>query len=172
MAPMRWTVSLALTAWLCGCGPDKPEGPVEHPLRIGAVMVETGHRFETSGRAATAGRWGLAAYEAEELLELFEADMSRAPLPGDCNDTVSDSMYGQLIEEQLPALRAAATSEDRDAYAAAFRTASTSCNGCHAGCRVPFVEVPGEPGAEVPQLGTPAAAREAAPEQAPAEAPE
>jgi len=119
---MRWMTCLSLAACLCGCGPDKPEGPIEHPLRIGAVMVETGHRFETSGRAATAGRWGLAAYEAEELLELFEADMSRAPLPGDCNDTVSDAMYMQLIEEQLPALRAAAEREDRDAYAAAFRT--------------------------------------------------
>lgn len=152
---MRWMTCLSLAVCLWGCGPDKPEGPIENPLRIGAVMVETGHRFETSGRAATAGRWELAAYEAEELLELFEADMSRAPLPGDCNDAVSDAMYLQLIEEQLPALRAAAEREERDAYAAAFRTASSSCNGCHAGCRVPFVEVPGEPGAGVPRIDAP-----------------
>lgn len=150
--------ALLIALLLVGCGDDKPtdeDGPppgVDPNLRIGQVMVEVGHRFEIAGRAAEAERWGLAHYEVHEILEMFEMDMTRAALPGDCDDTLSDSTYAALLETQLPALRDAAENEDADAFASQFRTVSASCNACHAGCQVAFVEVPGTPGSEVPRI--------------------
>ena len=140
---------LALLLWSCA---DKPEGPPQSDLHIGTVMIENGHRFQAAGRAATAERWELAEYEAHEMIELFEDDMPRALLPGGCDDAVADRMYETLLNEQLPALRAAAHARDEARFARAFSTASGSCNGCHVGCEVGFIEVPAEPGLEVPAI--------------------
>ncbi|HJL15291.1 MAG TPA: hypothetical protein RMH99_06535 [Sandaracinaceae bacterium LLY-WYZ-13_1] len=133
-------------------GDDKPDELPPADLRIGQVMVEVGHRFEISGRAAEAGRWELAQYEAHEILEVFDSDMRRALLPGDCDDAVADRMYETLRSDQLADLRDAAGEGDAEAYAARYRTVSGSCNGCHAACEVSFVQVPAEPGHEVPDL--------------------
>ena len=154
-------VGLCLFA-LCACEAvpeaedDKPEEGAPAPgvdpnLRIGHVMFEVGHRFESAGRAAQARNWGYAEYQVQELLEMFDADMTRAALPGDCNDAVADGMY-ESLQRQLPALRAAAHGQDAEAFARELATASGSCNGCHAGCNVPFIRVPSEPGAEVPSI--------------------
>jgi hypothetical protein len=147
---MRWTI-LALAAILLSCGEDKPE---QDPgtLRIGAVMLENGQRFETSGRAAAAGRWELAAYEVEEILELFAADMPNAPLPPDCNDAAADSLYETLVDTQLPTLKRAAQARDMAAYSAAYRDVSVSCNGCHSACNAGFIEVLPTPGTTIPSL--------------------
>ncbi len=150
------TLSIAvLTIALAGCSePDKPEEeaqPVAN-LRVGAVMMETGRRLETAGRASEAGRWELAEYEVHELEELFEEDLSRTLLPGDCDDAVAEQMFDQLSREQLPALRTAAANRDEAAFASAWREATARCNGCHGGCRVAFVQVPAEPGESVPRL--------------------
>lgn len=149
---MRASCAVLLALFVLGCGPDKPEGPPQGDLHIGAVMMENGARFETAGRAAAAGRWGLAEYQAHEMIELFEDDMPRALLPGVCDDALADRMYESLLNDQLPALRDAAHAEDEAAFARAFSTASASCNGCHAGCQVSFVVVPTEPGREVPVI--------------------
>jgi hypothetical protein len=149
-----------------GCGPDKPEGPPQGDLHIGAVMLENGHRFETAGLAAAAGRWELAEYEAHEMIELFEDDMPRALLPGECNDALADQTYESLLNDQLPELRSAARSADEEAFARAFSTASASCNGCHAGCEVAFIVIPTEPGRRVPVIDAPAAAVPSSPDTA------
>lgn len=146
-----------------GCAPEKPEGEPTETVRIGAVMMETGRRLETAGRASRAGRWELAEYEVHEIEELFETDMSRALLPGDCDDQIADQMFEQLDREQLRALRDAAHARDEAAFASAFRTATASCNGCHGACRVPFVQVPSEPGEAVPRLDPPSAGPTPAP---------
>ncbi|MBX3271399.1 MAG: hypothetical protein KF729_14125 [Sandaracinaceae bacterium] len=169
-----WLCGLALFACEAepGAEDDKPEEGAPAPgvdpnLRIGHVMFEVGHRFESAGRAAQARNWGYAEYQVQEILEMFDADMTRAALPGDCNDAVADGMYESLLR-QLPALRAAAHGQDAEAFARELATASGSCNGCHAGCNVPFIRVPSEPGAEVPTIAleAPPAARPA-PEPAP-----
>lgn len=159
---MRHAIATLLAITLLACGgettepeeDDKPgeEDPppgVDPNLRIGHVMVEVGHRFETSGRAAEAGSWGLAEYQVQEILEMFDQDMTRAALPGDCNDTVADQMYENL-RQHLPTLRGAASDEDATAFRERFATASGFCNGCHAGCNVAFIRVPSTPGSEVP----------------------
>lgn len=121
-------------------------------VRIGAVMIETGHRFETSGRAFAAGRHELAAYEAEEILELFNSDMTNALLPGVCDDDIVDEQYYALVDGKLADLRSAAEASDEEAYLSAFTAVSASCNGCHAACEVGFIQVPAEPGDAVPNL--------------------
>ncbi len=148
----RALAHLALLA--VACSPDKPvdDAPLESTVRIGAVMMETGRRFETAGRASTAARWELAEYEVHEILELFEADMPRALLPGDCNDEIADRMFEDLDRTQLAALRQAAHDRDEEAFRARFARVAASCNGCHTACQVAFVEVPTEPGQTVPRL--------------------
>lgn len=136
---------------------DAPDPGVDPNLRIGHVMVEVGQRLERAGRASEASNWGLAAYEVQEILEMFETDMTRAALPGDCTDAVSDQMYENLLD-QLPTLQQAAADEDAAAFRAQFSTASGSCNGCHAGCNVAFIRVPSTPGAEVPMIALPESA--------------
>lgn len=147
--------ALALLALLAAaCSPDKPadDAPLEGTVRIGAVMMETGRRFETAGRASAAGRWELAEYEVHEILELFEADMPRALLPGECNDEIADRMFEELDRTQLAELRQAAHERDEQAFRARFARVAASCNGCHAACQVAFVEIPVEPGSAVPRL--------------------
>lgn len=155
-----WLAALVLL----GCGEqtaeapedDKPEegsmAPGADPnLRIGHVMVEVGHRLETSGRAAEAGNWGLCTYEVQEIREMFETDMARALLPGDCNDAVADAAYEELVS-QLPSMQETAENENLTGFREHFATASETCNSCHAGCNVAFVRVPSTAGAEVPMI--------------------
>lgn len=165
---------------LLGCGgesagevEDKPEETAPDPdvdptLRIGHVMIEVGQRFENAGRGAEAANWGYAEYQVQEILEMFEMDMARALLPGDCNDAIADTMYENLLD-QLPTLRQAAADEDAAAFREQFATSSGNCNGCHAGCNVPFIRVPSAPGVDVPIIGTPAPTSPEAPAAVPAE---
>ncbi len=147
--------------------PEEERDPEVDPnLRIGHVMIEVGARFESAGLGAEAGNWGYTEYQAQELLEMFDMDMRRALLPGDCNDTIADSMYEDLLTH-LPTLRQAAADEDGAAFRERFATASGYCNGCHAGCNVPFIRVPSRLGAEVPTIAEPPAPAESSP--APAE---
>jgi len=169
-----WAALSALLA--LGCGADKPAeddhgSDVDPNLRIGHVMIEVGHRLEMSGRAAEAENWGLSGYEAEEIVEMFNMDMTRSLLPGVCDDSVSDAMYENLLT-QLPELRDAAEQEDAAAYAAQFRTVSSSCNGCHAGCQVSFIRVPSRPGLDIPMVELADDEASPAPPEAPSEASE
>ncbi len=139
---------------LASCSPEKPDegaAPID-TVRIGAVMMETGRRFETAGRAGESGRWELAEYEVHEILELFEADMPRALLPPDCNDAIADAMFEDLDRHQLATLRNAAGEHDAAAFRQQYGRVAASCNGCHTACQVPFVQVPTEPGLGVPRL--------------------
>ncbi len=142
--------ALALCALACS-GEEKPE-QAEATVRIGAVMLENGRRFEIAGHAAAAERWELAEYEAHEIIELFEADMPRAPLPGECDDAAVDRIFERISNEELPALRTAAHERSAERFGAAYRRVAASCNGCHVACQVAFVEVPTAPGGEVPSL--------------------
>ena len=177
-----WCWIVAAGVALSGCTPGKGGGetaPARPSVRIGRVMVETGHRFELAGRAFRAGRWGLAQYEVHEILELFESDMRRAPLPGVCDDPTADGAYERLVDGQLDTLRGAARDHDAGAFERGYGAVSASCNGCHAGCGVSFVEVPDTPGEAVPRLdrvgaadapppGEPPTAEEAPPPAPPA----
>ena len=146
----RWlTPVLVLT--LCGAcksnaaPPAGPEGGSS--ARFGPLMLQVGHRLELSGRAARAGRWDYAAYEVQELLEIYEGPLLEAPAP--------DEIHGRIepfATQTLPPLEAAARAHDLAAFERAFTAVTTGCNACHAAAEVPFIVVPSEIGVEVPMI--------------------
>ena len=115
-------------------------------------MAEVGRRFELAGRATTANRFELAAFEVGELRELFEEDLSRAEPPKEGTSGVLPGFADAFLKGPLPALEKASAARDRTAFASAFRDASTTCNGCHQASGHGFVVVPSEMAVGVPDL--------------------
>jgi hypothetical protein len=131
---------------------------------LGNVMVQVARRFEIAGRAANAGRFELAEFEAGEIEELFEGDVPNAELPKEGPTAHIPAMAKSFLDANAPDLKKAAASKDRAAFAAAFQRASAACNACHRASAKGFIEVPSEPGKGVPDLeALPAEGGKAAP---------
>jgi cytochrome c553 len=120
-------------------------------------MAEVGRRFELAGRASVAGRWELAAFEAEEMEELFEGDLPRADPPKEGAADKLPGMAEAFLKTYPPALKKAAAAKDRAAFAEAFRSAAEMCNACHNASDHGFIEVPSTPGKAVPDIDPPQA---------------
>jgi hypothetical protein len=114
-------------------------------------MSEVGRRFGLLGRAASAGRWELASFELHELEEVFEELPSAAP-PGRDGGIDLREVERSFLSTHPAALRAALDARDPAAFAQAFAGAAATCNGCHIGSEHGFIEIPSQPGAEVPRL--------------------
>ncbi len=130
---------------------------------LGSVMVDVARRFELAGRAAVAGRFELAEYEADELGELFEADVPGASLPAEGPTGHIPAMTKAFAETTAPDLKKAAAAKDRAAFAAAFGRTAAACNTCHQASAKGFIEVPAQPGKSVPVLDAPAPPRSGPP---------
>jgi cytochrome c553 len=115
-------------------------------------MVQVGRRFEIAGRAASANRFELAAFEVGELEELFENDVLRAILPKEGPTAQIPTMAKAFLDSIPPELNRAAASQDRAAFAVAFQHAAAVCNACHASAAKGFIQVPSVPGQSVPVL--------------------
>ena len=75
--PKPASAALASLALLASCSrPAPPPGP-----ELGSLMVDIGRRFEVCGRAGAAGRFELAAFEADEIEGLFRYEVPGAQLP-------------------------------------------------------------------------------------------
>jgi cytochrome c553 len=142
-------VLFALLVLVAGC--SRP-APTSHEPRYGAVMSEVGRRFELAGRAASANRFELAAFEVGELQELFDGDLRHAELPKEGDTTVLPAMADAFAKTNAPALLQAAKSKDARAFADAFERAAAACNGCHQASGHGFIEVPKAPGKAIPDL--------------------
>jgi len=114
--------------------------------------VQVGRRFEVAGKAASANRFELAAFEVGELEELFENDVPRAKLPKEGPTAQIPSMAKAFLAAVPPELAKAAASEDRAAFAAAFQHAASMCNACHESAAKGFIKVPSIPGQAVPVM--------------------
>jgi hypothetical protein len=153
--------SSLIAALLVGCGCAKRKGENEEGPSLGApherygeLMSEVGRRFEFLGRAAAARRWELAAFELEELEEIF-AELPAAEPPGHMDEISLDNLSG--IEEAFrnthpPELSAALAGRDSAAVAAAFASTAATCNSCHRATGHAFIEIPAALGAGVPKL--------------------
>jgi len=124
----------------------------EHGPHYGALMAEIGRRFELAGRAAEARRYALAAFEIEEMQEVFGEDLPRAAPPRQGDPKKLAVLTNELHEQQLVALAKAADDSDADAFAKTFALAAQTCNACHQATEHAFVEIPEQPGKEVPRL--------------------
>lgn len=150
--PFAWSVVVG--AWLvAGVGCNKPAPPADRDAPgLGEVMVTVGRRFEVAGRAAAAGRWELAEFEAGELGELFESDVPHASLPKEGPVAQIPAMAKAFLESAPPALQKAAAAKDRAAFAAAFERTAAQCNACHTSAEKAFIQVPTTMGQSVPVL--------------------
>jgi hypothetical protein len=134
----------------CGNKPDtpSPEGPPGgSEARFGPLMLQIGQRLELSGRAARAGRWELAAYEVQELREIYEGPLLDAPAPEEIHARIEPFAASCLLP-----LEEAAQSRDMARFEREFATTSIGCNACHQAASVPFVEIPSELEVEVPRM--------------------
>lgn len=119
---------------------------------LGDVMVQVGRRFEIAGRAAAAGRFELAAFEAGELGELFEDAVPRATLPKEGPTAHIRPMAAAFRSTAPEELRKAAVTSDARAFAQAFQHTASLCNACHQASAKGFIQVPSVPGRSVPDL--------------------
>ena len=127
-------------------------GPQADARGWGSVMVEVGHRFEVAGRAASAKRFELAAFEVDEMQELFENDLPRAELPKEGPTTSLLATADAFAKTHPAALIKAANAKDARAFADAFQSASAMCNACHQASGHAFIQIPSVPGKSVPDL--------------------
>ena len=130
---------------------DKETSPADQP-GLGDVMVLVARRFELAGRAASANRFELAAFEAGELGELFANDVPRASLPREGPTAQIPAMAKAFLESIPPELTLAAERKDPNAFATAFQHAAAMCNACHVSAAKGFIQVPSVPGQSVPVL--------------------
>jgi hypothetical protein len=115
-------------------------------------MVDVGRRFEVLGRAAAANRYELAAYEADELGEIFENDVPHATLPKEGPTAQIPRLAKAFLQAAPPALMKAAQAKDPVAFNAAYADAAALCNACHQSAEKGFIQVPVIPGQAVPVL--------------------
>jgi hypothetical protein len=141
---------LALVCLLASC--SKGGGAAAEARGLGDVMADVGRRFEVMGRAAAANRFELAAYEADELGELFENDVPRASLPKEGPTAQIPQLSKQFLQTAPPALLKAAQAKDPVAFNAAFADAAALCNACHQSAEKGFIQVPVIPGQAVPVI--------------------
>jgi len=115
-------------------------------------MAEVGQRFERAGRAASAGRFEFADFEAGELGELFDEDLPRAELPKEGSSATLAAQDVAFAKAYPDRLKKAAGARDLVAFRVAFRDAALACNACHQASGHGFVEIPTEIGKPVPNL--------------------
>jgi hypothetical protein len=130
----------------------KSEGAGGDAVDLGEVMLQVGRRFETAGRAASANRFELAAFEVGEIRELFEDDVPHATLPKEGPTAQILPLAKAFLAAAPPDLARAAEAKDSAAFAAAFQRTAALCNACHASAAKPFIQVPSVPGQSVPVL--------------------
>lgn len=127
---------------------DDPEA-AEH---YGEAMSELGHRFELAGRAANANRFDLAGYEVGEMYEVIDDDLAHASPPREGDPKKVAALLEELRGRRLPDLSRTAVQKDAQGFTASFAETARTCNACHAATKHGFLQIPEEPGREVPRL--------------------
>jgi len=154
---MRVTTILAsgLLLAIGGCYDREPIATVVAPeahVDFGTVMAQVARRFERAGRAMTAQRYDLAAYDIEELNELFTDDLPHAEPPKENSAALLLPIAAAFAQTHPGRLKAAAKAHDLAAYRDAFKEASAACNACHLASGHPFIQVPSTLEKPVPNL--------------------
>jgi cytochrome c553 len=119
---------------------------------LDSMMVDIGRRFELAGRAATARRFELADFEANEIEGIFRYAVPDAQMPQGGAVAHIPAMARAFAETYPAALKRAAQAKDGRAFAEAFTGAAAGCNACHQASGRAFIQVPTLPGKSVPDL--------------------
>jgi hypothetical protein len=119
---------------------------------LDSVMIDIGRRFEIAGRAARAGQFELAEFEANELDGTFRYAVPNAQMPQAVPVAHIPAMAGAFADTYPGALKKAAQAKDGKAFADAFANAAAACNACHQASTRAFIRVPSQPGRSVPEI--------------------
>ena len=139
--------TVLLSALAAGCTRQEFAGAAPPPTasrphpRFGAVMAEVGLRFERAGRAASSGRFELAAFEVGELEELFSEDVPNAELPKEGTSVNLPGLASIFAKTNIAPLKSAAAAHDLSRFRDAFRDASLACTACHQASGHGFIEI-------------------------------
>lgn len=147
---MRWFLLVVLAA--CNRPTQATDASPAPTTGWGSVMVDVGRRFELSGRAAQAGRFELAEYEADELGETFEDELSHAALPKEGPVATLPPLAADFAKAHPAAMKQAAHDKNRAAFETAFQKAAEACNSCHRASGHGFIEIPSVMGKAVPSV--------------------
>src|SRR3989304_2784822 len=80
------------------------------------------------------------------------AQLERSAVPEDLESADLPRLAQAILTEALPALASALVRQDSEAFRSAFRRVARECNSCHRSASRRFIEVPEQPGIEVPVL--------------------
>jgi hypothetical protein len=151
--PNRIPTVAAFIAILGGCGRNATTEPRSiRSVDYGEEMSLVGRRFELVGKAVTSDRFELAAFEIDELGEIFAGALRSANLPKEGPTAHLDSMATAFAEQVLPGLAQAARTRDRKSVEEAFEHTSEACNDCHQASKKAFIVVPHRLGADIPDV--------------------
>ncbi len=118
-------------------------------------MIDVGRRFELAGKAASANRFELAAFEVGEIQESFEQELPNAELPKEGPSQALPAMAKGFLETNAVELVKAAKAKDARAFTDAFARAAAACNTCHQSSGHGYVEIPSALGQAVPSVTPP-----------------
>lgn len=121
------------SAWLLQGGPDERFARVAKHLRgFDVAMVEVGYRYAELFFAGRDGNWGYADYQLKKIETAVANGVERRP---------RRAASARMLDAVLPAVRAAITAKNAEAFAPAFSTLTATCNACHQAEQVPFITV-------------------------------
>jgi hypothetical protein len=115
-------------------------------------LVAAGDNAGPPSGGTKAVAYELAAFQLDELEEVFEEDLPRAERPKVPTEVNLNGLAEAFRTTHPPELDAAIKAHDQRAFAKAFGRAAETCNGCHKATGHPFIEVPSAPGSAVPRM--------------------
>jgi hypothetical protein len=147
---MMALASLLLSA---GCasgdrGRETDHGAAPH---FGDQMEGIGRRFERLGRAGLAHRWEFARYEQHEIRESIE-ELNGSAIPEDLKALDVPRLTETLVASALPALDSTLARQDSAGFRSTYGRVAQRCNACHQAANRQFIQIPEQPGVEVPVL--------------------
>jgi hypothetical protein len=133
---LAWVASLSVLAQACGqpwltTRTESATAPPEiYKPELGELMTLQQIRHTKLWLAGQAENWQLAAYEADELGEGFDAIVKYQPTHEGSPIAPKDAIP-RMVTQPLADVRSAVASEDRRAFAAAYDALTAACNNCH-----------------------------------------
>jgi len=97
-------------------------------------------RYTKIWLAGQAGNWPLAAYEADELGEGFEAVLTFHPTHENAPIAPKDAIP-RMITQPLAELKAAVARRDGAAFEETYDAVTMACNNCHQATNHGFIRV-------------------------------
>jgi hypothetical protein len=119
---------------------------------LDSVMIDIGRRFEIAGKAARAGQFELAEFEANELEGTFRYAVPDAQMPQGVPVGHIPAMASAFADAYPGALKRAAQAKDAKAFTEAFANTAAACSACHQASARAFIRVPSQPGRSVPEI--------------------